>query len=145
MTEPVTNEYLEQRLANMRALAAKGHAPFGRAFARTGRLADVRAAFEENKVVSVAGRLTTSRDMGKSIFADLRDGSDRLQIYAQKNVLGEEAYDAFKLLDLGDMLQAVGLAGSEWRHENRQPNGYQQAKGQPFKSVCSIGGDALGQ
>jgi len=108
MTEPATNEYLEQRLANMRALEAKGYAPFGRAFARTGRLAEVRAAFEENKVVSVAGRLTTSRDMGKSIFADLRDGTDRLQIYAQKNVLGEAAYEAFKLLDLGDQIGAEG-------------------------------------
>ncbi len=108
MTEPVTtNEYLEQRLANMRALEAKGYAPFGRAFVRTGRLAEVRAAFEEGKVVSVAGRLTTSRDMGKSIFADLRDGTDRLQIYAQKNVLGD-AYEAFKLLDLGDQIGAEG-------------------------------------
>ncbi len=107
MTEPVSNEYLIQRRANMEALAAKGYAPFGHAFARTGRLAEVRAAFEENKTVSVAGRLTTSRDMGKSIFADLRDGTDRLQIYAQKNVLGE-AYEAFKLLDLGDQIGVEG-------------------------------------
>lgn len=108
MTDAVVNEYVEQRRANMLSLEAKGYAPFGRAFKRSGRLAEVRAAFEEDKAVSVAGRITTSRDMGKSIFADLRDGSDRFQIYAQKNSLGEESFDAFKLLDLGDHIGVEG-------------------------------------
>ena len=109
MTEPVANEYLEQRRANMEALNARGYAPFGRAFARTGRLAEVRAGFAEGKTVAIAGRVMTWRDMGKSIFADLRDGTDRLQVYAQKNVLGDAAFEAFKLLDLGDQ---VGVEGS---------------------------------
>lgn len=108
MTEHVSNEIVEQRLRNMEALRAMGYRPFGRAFARTGRLGDVAAAFEEGKVVRVAGRLTTSRDMGKSIFADLRDGSDRLQVYAMKNHIGEEAFTAFKCLDLGDHIGAEG-------------------------------------
>jgi len=108
MTETSTNEYVEQRLANMKALAEKGYAPFGKAFKRSDRLAGVRASFEENKAVSVAGRLTTSRDMGKSIFADLRDGSDRFQVYAQKNSLGDAAFEAFKLLDLGDHIGVEG-------------------------------------
>lgn len=108
MAELTTNEYVEQRKANMKALEEKGYTPFGRAFKRTGRLAEVRAAFEENKAVSLAGRLTTSRDMGKSIFADLRDGSDRFQVYAQKNSLGEAVFEAFKLLDLGDHIGVEG-------------------------------------
>jgi lysyl-tRNA synthetase class 2 len=108
MTEPVNSEIVEQRKANMRALAEKGYAPFGRAFRRTGRLAEIRAAFEENKPVAVAGRLMTNRDMGKSVFADLRDGSDRFQIYAQKNALGDAAFEAFKLLDLGDHIGVEG-------------------------------------
>jgi len=109
MDEQPINEYVEQRRANMKALEAKGHTPFGRAFKRTGRLAEIRAAFEETKTVAIAGRLTTLRDMGKSIFADLRDGSDRFQIYAQKSSLGEDVFDAFKLLDLGDH---IGVEGS---------------------------------
>jgi len=108
MTDAVVNEYEEQRRANMTALALKGYTPFGRAFKRSGRLAEVRSAFEDNKTVSIAGRLTTNRDMGKSIFADLRDGSDRFQIYAQKNSLGEASFDAFKLLDLGDHIGVEG-------------------------------------
>jgi lysyl-tRNA synthetase class 2 len=107
--ESETHDILEQRQANMQALVAKGYAPFGKAFKRTGRLADVRADFLEGKAVAVAGRLTLSRDMGKSVFADLRDGSDRFQIYAQKNTMGDEAFEAFKLLDLGDH---VGVEGA---------------------------------
>ncbi len=108
MTEPVSNEIVEQRLKNMEALREMGYRPFGRAFARSGRLADVVAAFEEGKPVRVAGRLTTSRDMGKSLFADLRDASERLQVYAMKNHLGEESYAAFKRLDLGDHIGVEG-------------------------------------
>ena len=108
MTEMSENEYVRQRRDNMQALVERGYAPYGQAFARSGRLADLRAGFEENKAVRAAGRLTTSRDMGKSVFADLRDGSDRFQIYAQKNTLGEAAYEAFKFLDLGDHIGVEG-------------------------------------
>jgi lysyl-tRNA synthetase class 2 len=68
----------------------------------------VRAAFQEEKAVAIAGRLMTVREMGKSIFADLRDGTDRFQIYVQKNVLGDTAFDAFRLLDLGDQIGVEG-------------------------------------
>jgi len=51
------------------------------------------------------------RDMGKSIFADLRDGSDRFQIYVQKKAVGDEAFQAFKLLDLGDQ---IGVEGAQF-------------------------------
>jgi len=102
------NEYREQRLRNLEALAAAGYAPYGAAFARTGRLTQLHADFAEGSVVRAAGRLTTIRDMGKSIFADLHDGSDRFQIYVQKKALSEEAFAAFGLLDLGDQ---IGVAG----------------------------------
>lgn len=112
MTEETGNEYREQRLANMRALEAMGHAPFGRAFERTGRLADIAAGGESEREIAAAGRLMTIRNMGKSCFADLRDGSGRLQIYAQANALGEESYAAFKLLDVGDH---IGVRGPLFR------------------------------
>lgn len=118
MSEQVDSEFVAQRKANMAALAGKGVSPFGGAFKRTGRLAEIREGFEEGKQVSIAGRLTTCRDMGKSIFADLRDGSDRFQIYAQKSTLGEDAFDAFKLLDLGDH---VGVEGSLFTTRTGEP------------------------
>jgi len=103
-----SDQYREQRLTKMRQLEELGYSPYGRAYDRSGRLSEIRAAFEEEKVVRAAGRLLTIRDMGKSIFADLSDGSDRFQIYVQKNKLGEEAFTAFKLLDIGDI---VGVEG----------------------------------
>ncbi|MBT3191655.1 MAG: lysine--tRNA ligase [Verrucomicrobia bacterium] len=110
MTDAITsdNEYRQQRLANMAALKELGYEPFGRAFERTGRLSEIRAAFEEEKPVTAAGRLTTIRDMGKSIFADINDGSDRFQIYVQKKAVGEDVFDAFKLLDIGDHIGVDG-------------------------------------
>jgi len=110
MSEEMTsNEYREQRLANMHALEKLGYTPFGKgAFPRSGRLAEIRAGFEAGKTVSVAGRLTTIRDMGKSIFADLNDGSDRFQIYVQQKAMDEAAFEAFKLLDIGDFIGVEG-------------------------------------
>lgn len=106
--EATTNDFYEQRLAKMRKLAALGYQPYGGAFPRTGRLADIRTGFTEGRAVAIAGRLMTIREMGKSIFADLRDGTDRFQIYVQKNVIGDNAFEAFKLLDLGDQIGVEG-------------------------------------
>jgi lysyl-tRNA synthetase, class II len=106
--EGAGDEYREQRVRNMEKLAAAGYPPFGRFFERSGRLAEIRAAFEENQPVKAAGRLTAVRDMGKSIFADLRDGSDRLQVYIGKKDVGDEAFAAFKMLDAGDHLGVEG-------------------------------------
>ncbi len=96
----------EQRLAKLRRLAETARAPFGRAFPVSGTLEEIRAAFEENKPVAAAGRLLTIRDMGKSIFADLQDGSGRFQLYAGKAHTAD--LEAFKLLDPGDHLGVEG-------------------------------------
>ncbi len=103
------NEYRQQRIENMEKLREAGYAPYGTAFPRSGALAELRAAFEEEAEVRAAGRLTTIRDMGKSIFADIRDGSDRFQVYVQKKEIGDAAFDAFKLLDTGDH---IGVSGT---------------------------------
>ncbi|MDD4872616.1 MAG: lysine--tRNA ligase [Kiritimatiellae bacterium] len=109
MAEMEKNEYRDQRLANMGKLEGFGHKPFGRAYNRTGNLAEIRKNYKDELKVSVAGRLVTIRSMGKSIFADIRDGSGKFQVYAQKNALGEQAFDAFKLLDVGDHIGIEGL------------------------------------
>ena len=65
------NEYREQRIANLRKLEALGFKPFGQAFPRT-RLSEIRAGFEENKIVRAAGRLMTVRRMGMILWSLLR-------------------------------------------------------------------------
>ena len=103
-----TNALMEQRKAKLAALRAKGIDPFRNKFAPTESCAEARGNYVEGREVAVAGRLTAHRDMGKSMFIDLRDQSGRIQVYAQKNVLGDEQFDLFRHLDLGDFLGARG-------------------------------------
>lgn len=63
---------------------------------------------EDKPRFTLAGRLTAKRDMGKSVFADLRDQSGRIQLYAKKNILGEDAFEIFNLLDIGDIVAVEG-------------------------------------
>ncbi len=58
--------------------------------------------------VSVAGRLMLKRVMGKASFATLRDSTGRIQLRVSVDAVGEEAYAAFKHLDLGDIVGAEG-------------------------------------
>lgn len=108
----------EQRLIKLQHLAAAGYAPYGSAFPMTGRLAEIRAAFAEGRPVRAAGRLITIRHMGKSIFADLNDGSGRLQVFAGKSQLGEKEFEAFKLLDTGDH---IGVEGELFTTRTSEP------------------------
>src|ERR1051325_448288 len=103
-----TNSLIEQRKAKLAALRAQGIDPFKSKFAPTEKCAEARAHYVEGREVAVAGRVTAHRDMGKSMFIDIRDQSGRLQAYAQKNVLGDEPFDVFRHLDLGDFIGARG-------------------------------------
>jgi len=98
-----------QKLADLRAA---GIDPFRANFAPTHFSADALKAYvegQENGVaVAVAGRLTTIRDMGKSQFAKILDQEGVIQLYVKKDVVGDEAYAAFKRLDLGDIIGAQG-------------------------------------
>src|SRR5437660_10238182 len=103
-----TNALIEQRKRKLAALRARGIDPFKNKFTPTEKCAEARGNYVEGREVSVAGRVTAHRDMGKSMFIDVRDQSGRLQVYAQKNVLGDEQFDIFRHLDLGDFIGASG-------------------------------------
>ena len=64
---------------------------------------------EDPAAITIAGRLVSLRDHGKTAFAHLRDGHGQLQLYLRRDDLGAEAFDDFlKLYDLGDFAQATG-------------------------------------
>ena len=102
------NSLIEQRRANLAALREMGIEPFANKFTPDETCAGAREKYEEGREVSLAGRMTACRTMGKSIFLDIRDGSDRMQVYAQKNALGDEAFEVLKKLDLGDFIGVKG-------------------------------------
>jgi len=103
-----TNSLIEQRKSKLAALRAKGIDPFKKKFTPAETCAHARQNYAEGREVSIAGRVTAHRDMGKSMFIDVRDQSGRLQAYAQKNVLGDAQFDVFRHLDLGDFVGAKG-------------------------------------
>src|ERR1039457_5119774 len=103
-----TNSLIEQRKAKLASLRAKGIDPFQNKFTPTETCKQARDNYAEGREVSVAGRITAHRDMGKSMFIDVRDQSGRLQVYAQKNVLGDEQFAIFTHLDLADFIGVQG-------------------------------------
>jgi lysyl-tRNA synthetase class 2 len=103
-----TNSLIEQRKAKLAALRAKGINPFANKFAPTESIGNARANYAEGREVALAGRISAHRDMGKSQFIDIKDQSGRIQVYAQKQALGDEQFDIFKHLDLGDFIGACG-------------------------------------
>lgn len=119
-----TNALIEQRKAKLAALRAKGINPFMNKFTPSIGCGAAREKFEQGELaegasVAIAGRITAHRDMGKSQFLDLKDVSGRVQIYAQKQVLGDEQYDIFKQLDLADF---IGAKGTMFRTKTGEPS-----------------------
>ncbi|MGL4562086.1 MAG: lysine--tRNA ligase, partial [Brevinema sp.] len=57
---------------------------------------------------TIAGRMMLKRDFGKAAFASLQDEDGPIQVYFKKDILGEERYEQYKLLDLGDIISASG-------------------------------------
>jgi len=76
----------------------------------THRTNQILSDFEgyENKNVSLAGRLMSKRGMGKSSFCDLQDRDGRIQLYVRINDIGQEEYENFKKLDIGDIIGVTG-------------------------------------
>ncbi len=115
-------EQVEQRANKIANFTQRGHLPYPPRVIRNHTTAEAIAMFESAEAqhpedseekpqveAEVAGRLVAVRNMGKSTFAHLEDGSGRIQIYLRKNELGDDAYQQFsKDFDLGDFVAAQG-------------------------------------
>ena len=75
---------------------------------------EIRERFDEleNSDVVIAGRMMTRRIMGKASFLDIRDASDRMQVYVRKDDVGDDDYADFKKWDIGDI---IGVKGKVFR------------------------------
>ena len=98
------------RRAKLEALRQRGENPYENRMVPTHRAQQIVAEFErmEGQEVVVAGRLRALRVHGKATFADLQDGSGRIQLFVALDTVGEERYRAFGELDLGDVIGARG-------------------------------------
>ncbi|MFC1704375.1 lysine--tRNA ligase [Candidatus Omnitrophota bacterium] len=101
-------EIINQRVNKIKALQEKGFSPYGARFERTAEIADVLADFQEDRSVSLAGRVMAQRAHGKVTFLDIHDRSGKIQVYVKEKEISEKSLEIFKQLDIGDFIGVQG-------------------------------------
>ena len=102
------NEIIEQRKAKIDSLKAKGVCVHDRPFPGRIDIAQAKAAFQEGSPASVAGRIVAKRLHGKVTFLDIRDASEKLQLYLKEDYLSAEKLSVFDDLDIADIIAVKG-------------------------------------
>jgi lysyl-tRNA synthetase class 2 len=107
----------ELRKQKLRQIEALGQPAYPHKFSFTHQVPEILAAHNAatteqleaaHTEVSVAGRIVAIRVMGKASFAHLQQAGERLQIYIKKDAVGEQQWELFKLLDIGDHIGVTG-------------------------------------
>ena len=119
-TAPADSEQVQVRRQKLADLRAAGCDPFAiTKFPQDAYSADLKAEYaglpneaDAGRTAALAGRMMSKRVMGKASFAHLRDDKGDIQLYVRRDELGEEAYAAFKKLDVGDI---IGVRGEVFR------------------------------
>ena len=116
MSEELNDQLLVRR-EKMQAFRDHGMDPFGGRFERThlsreiieqyGELSKEELEETQHEVI-IAGRVMTKRGKGKAGFAHIQDLKGQIQIYVRKDAIGEEAYEFYNTVDLGDILGIKG-------------------------------------
>ena len=110
-TQQDLSEILQVRREKLSALQSENRDPFQETkFTVSHHAQEIKDHFDslEGSQVTIAGRLMSKRGMGKVSFCDLQDKSGRIQLYARKDEMDEDAYNRFKKYDIGDI---VGVQG----------------------------------
>ena len=111
MSERTLNEIIDQRKEKIKTLVADGINPYPHNFDRSHLITEALESFDdlfEKKGTRLAGRLMSRRVMGKASFANIMDGSGKLQLYIGRDDIGVDTYMMFKQLDIGDF---IGVSG----------------------------------
>jgi len=112
------NEHMRVRREKLAEHFRQDLDPFGRKFSRTHVAKELHNLYENNTKeqleeknveVTIAGRVMTKRGKGKVGFAHIQDSSDQIQIYVRKDAIGEDAYDIYKSIDIGDIIGVTGV------------------------------------
>src|SRR5690606_11666499 len=110
------NRLIAERRAKLARLREQGEA-FPNTWRRTVLADQIVSAYSahsaetlerENVRVSVAGRMLAKRVMGRNRFVKIQDRSGQLQLFVQRDVVGDDLYGEFKKWDLGDIVGAEG-------------------------------------
>ena len=115
------NEVFKNRIAKAVQLLDEGVPLYPNDFHKGDDIGPVAAAFAEadgealagvDREFRLAGRVVALRSFGKVTFFTLQDSTGRLQVFADRETLGQEAYATFKKYDIGDIL---GVRGTLFR------------------------------
>ncbi len=107
----------QQRLEKLERIRGRGVNPYPHSYHRSHTTQEAVALFKEveaspqtipNPELSLAGRITAIRFMGKLAFSDIRDGSGKIQLYFSHDCLGNEKYEFLHNIDIGDIIGARG-------------------------------------
>lgn len=108
-TTQSTSYIMTEKIKKVEELKAMDIEPYGRYFDKKDDIIDILKHKEaSDKVFVTAGRIISYRRMGKNGFAHLKDETGKIQFYVQKNEVGEQEYEIFKNLSVGDF---VGIEG----------------------------------
>lgn len=104
------NVLIKRRIEELEQLKIKNVVPYAYQYNVDTNSEEIKKTYQEDtqKNVSIAGRIMTLRRMGKASFAHIQDSKGKIQIYLKKDDLGD-AYDNFKLLDIGDIIGVKGF------------------------------------
>ena len=104
------NQLIQVRKEKLEKIIAKGIDPYPSMFNPSHSSKEVLSKFNEleNKSVIIAGRILSIRKMGKASFFHIQDSLGKIQIFIKKDDIGEDGYENFMLMDIGDF---VGVEG----------------------------------
>lgn len=111
------NHLIAERRGKLAAVRNEGPA-YPNDFRPDTNAADLHAAYDAldkealaavDRQVKIAGRMMLKRVMGKASFATVQDGSGRIQVFLDRNRLGDELYARFKTWDIGDIIAVEGV------------------------------------
>ena len=106
----------ESRLRKIEEMKKLNINPYPNYYKPESYSAEVKEKFisegEKEFKTNVAGRIMLMRDFGKAQFATLKDSRGQIQIYARKDILGDEKYSIYKLIDAGDI---IGISGNVFK------------------------------
>ncbi len=114
-TEKPLSEPLQVKLEKIKRLRKQGKTLYGGGFAPDAKVADLKKEFDSleqgqksGESFGIAGRIIIFRKHGKATFCDLKDSTGKLQLYLSQKVVGEERYQEFNELDIGDWIGVEG-------------------------------------
>ena len=110
------NDLMRQRKEKLNEIREAGIDPYPHQYAPTHTTAGIHKEFasanetpDEAHRVTIAGRIMTKRDHGKSSFAHLQDSTGQMQIYVRRDDVGPDSYRIYRRFDVGDIIGARGV------------------------------------